>query len=1071
MAARRANLPRASRGPRLQQDTCARRAADDDDHDPTADVASSSDGTRLRQPTKRGQASRRSSITRIAQNDRALADVELDQDTYGVSELRDGLFEAIFLQPLRPPSMQRLSGQAAAALPWELGKSSPLVGKDRVRRQIRELGSLLRRVATTRAGVGLLKASLAYVSAYALCLAPAASTWLGRHHYVVAVSVVLNHPARTLGAQLEGAVFTVAGTAVGLGWGALCLLLSTSATLAAGAGYGGVLAVLLASFMLAMAWARAFFARSHQAVLCAGIAVLFVTLAAANGQQPVAWSKLRGYGVCWLLGQAVSLVVNVVVFPDSGARALATTLHRSLSILQETLEATPSPQRKQRQRLAAAFVDLSEAHRDMRNAVTVSRFRPEQVERVRNTMQAVVRAFFSLESKSHLFQHLYADGPTCAAAVETEAAHALVDEHKSARLGEPACGNGQTRCRHAAGLIRTLRAAAEELLRCVKDGLQRCDAALMDASGYREALGPPQAVSPDLGPWQVRTRLAKAAYDVEESNVLGSRRPAAAASLIHDANAVQLFLLARHMREAVAKVEALADQVAALQAESDQRPRLHLPSYPIRKAVHRNNAQVRHDGGGAAVASCARTFADIARSFGSIEALEHETGSRDATEPSRDAPQATSPGPNTSPRSESTPQRIRHRMWKGLHALQGTEGRYAFRVCLATCLLSVPSFLPRSRAWWTEYEAWWAVAMSWAAMHPRAGGSLRSLATGSGAALLGAVWSGMALVAGNGNPYLLGAFAAVYMVPMLYCHTSSSHPRSGLAGCLSFTVVSLTLQAQGGGGGPSPALPALLHGLAFVVGACVPVVVNWVLWPFVARHELRFSLSSMLHFMSILYRHVVARYVYFSDGKDPTAADLRESEILEGRLREGFVRIRQLLALTRHELRLRAPFEPLPYAALSEAAERFFDHLIAVRQSALFYNPGFLRDDSPAAEKLLSHRRDAVAAVLGNLYILAGALRSQRKVPSYMPSAAAARRRLLAKTAQLETTSAPDPLRAGETWSDLYSFSYHEGLTGCVYQLEQIEMYAKMILGEQGFDDDFFSHDHHERDGCHDDQS
>ena len=68
-----------------------------------------------------------------------------------------------------------------------------------------------------------------------------------------------------------------------------------------------------------------------------------------------------------------------------------------------------------------------------------------------------------------------------------------------------------------------------------------------------------------------------------------------------------------------------------------------------------------------------------------------------------------------------------------------------------------------------------------------------------------------------------------------------------------------------------------------------------------------------------------------------------------------------------------------------------------------------------------------------------------------MPSAAAARRRLLAKTAQLETTSAPDPLRAGETWSDLYSFSYHEGLTGCVYQLEQIEMYAKMILGEQGY--------------------
>jgi hypothetical protein len=85
--------------------------------------------------------------------------------------------------------------------------------------------------------------------------------------------------------------------------------------------------------------------------------------------------------------------------------------------------------------------------------------------------------------------------------------------------------------------------------------------------------------------------------------------------------------------------------------------------------------------------------------------------------------------------------------------------------------------------------------------------------------------------------------------------------------------------------------------------------------------------------------------------------------------------------MTRHELRLRGDFDPVPYSALADAAERFFEYLIAVRQSAVFYNPGHIRDDSAAAEKLLSYRRDAVAAILGNLYILAGALRSKRKVP------------------------------------------------------------------------------------------
>ena len=103
--------------------------------------------------------------------------------------------------------------------------------------------------------------------------------------------------------------------------------------------------------------------------------------------------------------------------------------------------------------------------------------------------------------------------------------------------------------------------------------------------------------------------------------------------------------------------------------------------------------------------------------------------------------------------------------------------------------------------------------------------------------------------------------------------------------------------------------------------------------------------------------------------------------MLESRMREGFVRIRQLLVMTRHEIRLRGPFDPVPYSCLAASCERFFEYLIAVRQSALFYNPDYIRDNPIAAEKLLSYRRDAVASILSNLYTLAGALKDQRKVP------------------------------------------------------------------------------------------
>ena len=76
--------------------------------------------------------------------------------------------------------------------------------------------------------------------------------------------------------------------------------------------------------------------------------------------------------------------------------------------------------------------------------------------------------------------------------------------------------------------------------------------------------------------------------------------------------------------------------------------------------------------------------------------------------------------------------------------------------------------------------------------------------------------------------------------------------RSGLVGCLSFTLVSLA--ERHAGGKPSPATIAAFRGAAMIVGVVASVVVNWILWPFVARHDLRRGISSMLFYCSVIYR-------------------------------------------------------------------------------------------------------------------------------------------------------------------------------------------------------------------------
>ncbi|RYP75848.1 hypothetical protein DL771_002112 [Monosporascus sp. 5C6A] len=160
--------------------------------------------------------------------------------------------------------------------------------------------------------------------------------------------------------------------------------------------------------------------------------------------------------------------------------------------------------------------------------------------------------------------------------------------------------------------------------------------------------------------------------------------------------------------------------------------------------------------------------------------------------------------------------------------------------------------------------------------------------------------------------------------------------------------------------------------------------------------------------------------------------------------------------LTRHEIRLRAPFDPLPYSALIDGCENFFEYVVTLRQSSLFYHPHFIRDNVEAAAELLGHRRDAIATILTNLYILSGALRADRKVPKYLPSAAATRKRLLDRTKQLEAElAASGKLTATEKtetkkWAQIYNYSYNESLTGCVEQLLELERYTKAIVGEQG---------------------
>jgi len=123
--------------------------------------------------------------------------------------------------------------------------------------------------------------------------------------------------------------------------------------------------------------------------------------------------------------------------------------------------------------------------------------------------------------------------------------------------------------------------------------------------------------------------------------------------------------------------------------------------------------------------------------------------------------------------------------------------------------------------------------------------------------VLASVWGALSVGARHGNPYVNAAFAFIAIVPLLYRYTISSHPRSGMIGCFCFTVVSLDVKIYENTS--TPTFVAYSRGLAFLVGVVAAVFINWCLWPFVARHELRKSLASMMLHLGFHYRGIVAK--------------------------------------------------------------------------------------------------------------------------------------------------------------------------------------------------------------------
>lgn len=262
--------------------------------------------------------------------------------------------------------------------------------------------------------------------------------------------------------------------------------------------------------------------------------------------------------------------------------------------------------------LAQSIVGLSQMYRDLAIDLSATRFDPRDVKVLRNLLQGVLRSLLPLDSDTPLFeayeesQRLHnpvspVPSPDSGNRSSPPDLHA---SHSPIPLDSPDPEDQAIRlvCFH-------LKEPTERLLHAARAALQSCDAVVMNMSGFRQALGPPEDVSSDLLTPLIGMRQMMIRFDVAETALVEGGGLSAAASSLPEV--VKILTFSRQIRLVGGAVENVMTKVNQMQQRAASRfPSVYPPSYAFWKALNRNNAQVRHDRGGV---TAGRVYTEIPR--------------------------------------------------------------------------------------------------------------------------------------------------------------------------------------------------------------------------------------------------------------------------------------------------------------------------------------------------------------------------------------------------------------------------------------------------------------------------
>ncbi|KAG0305637.1 hypothetical protein BGZ98_003811, partial [Dissophora globulifera] len=409
------------------------------------------------------------------------------------------------------------------------------------------------------------------------------------------------------------------------------------------------------------------------------------------------------------------------------------------------------------------------------------------------------------------------------------------------------------------------------------------------------------------------------------------------------------------------------------------------------------------------------------RIIGSLSHDRYDTTTKSSTKQRRQqSPPA--PEPISTPRpvcvSVDRPETWRYRLWESLQPFKSDEFKFGFKIALAMSFIGLWSWLPwNNNVLFLTDRGQWAMLTIMAIMSPTIGATFSVCAMRIAGTIVGSVWAMLTYLALPGNAFVICTMMLVIAFPSVFLILASPQPKLGIVMMLSY--ISITLIKYIGITPDTIYQVCYKRAVTVIIGIIVAVIINSLLWPILARQELRKELANLIGREGMLFAELINKFLLEvpMQGKEPPSLVARSGENQDNG--EEYVCDDQCRSSRLEDG--------------NTDVDGFQDGFIelAEQESQSERRPQAL-DRSTEIHRHETKSND-VGALLLYFSVLSSSLASKSPLPPYLPSARLARLRVIYNVR--EVISAHQILTGEDHYTYIYYYAYSSALEEVIEEL------------------------------------